>query len=59
MELARNVGGCGIYVLTGHGRKHLNELQPDQLVVPQLKEAVDLIFALARHENKVQSFEEE
>jgi D-glycero-D-manno-heptose 1,7-bisphosphate phosphatase len=59
MELARNVGGCGIYVLTGHGRKHLNELQPDQLVVPQLKEAVDLIFALVRHENKAQNFKEE
>jgi len=27
IELARNAGGCGIYVLTGHGQKHLNELQ--------------------------------
>jgi histidinol-phosphate phosphatase family protein len=45
MELARNVGGRGIYVLTGHGRKHLNELPSEQLVVPRLKEAVDWILA--------------
>jgi histidinol-phosphate phosphatase family protein len=56
VELARNVGGRGIYVLTGHGRKHLNELSPDQLVVPRLKEAVDLI--LAGHENEMQNFKE-
>jgi len=49
MELARNVGGSGIYVLTGHGHKHLNELPPEQLVVPSLKEAVDLILTFARH----------
>ena len=30
IELARNIGGCGIYVLTGHGRKHLNELHPSR-----------------------------
>lgn len=59
MELARNVGGCGVYVLTGHGHRHLNELPPEQLVVPRLKEAADWIFALARHENKLQNLKEE
>ncbi len=59
MDLAKNAGCGAIYVLTGHGSKHLKELQHDLLVVSRLKEAEDWIFALARYENKVQNLKEE
>ncbi|MBM3143171.1 MAG: threonylcarbamoyl-AMP synthase [Chloroflexi bacterium] len=59
VELANNVGGCGIYVLTGHGQKHLQELPPESLVVPRLKEAADWILALARYNNKIENLKEE
>jgi len=55
VELADNAGGCGIYVLTGHGQKHLHELHSESLVVPRLKEAADWITALARYDNKMEN----
>ena len=42
---AENVGAKGIYVLTGHGSKHQNELRGDELVLPSIAEAADWILA--------------
>jgi D-glycero-D-manno-heptose 1,7-bisphosphate phosphatase len=39
VELAAAVGATGVYVLTGHGRKHLGELRAGFVVVPTLAEA--------------------
>lgn len=44
MELARASGTRGIYVLTGHGPKHLPELASPFPVVSNLEEAVTLIL---------------
>ncbi len=41
---AENVGAIGIYVLTGHGAKHQNELNGDELVLPSIAEAADWIL---------------
>lgn len=38
-ELARSVGATGVYVLTGHGLRHLGELGPGFVVLPSLAEA--------------------
>jgi L-threonylcarbamoyladenylate synthase len=38
-ELATSVGATGIYVLTGHGLKHLGELGAGFVVVPSLADA--------------------
>ena len=46
VELARNAGALGIYVLTGHGAKHQAELADDVVVVPDMKEAVEWICAV-------------
>ncbi len=43
-EFARNFGGCGIYVLTGHGESHRDEIT-EYPVKPSLKEAVELILS--------------
>ncbi len=59
IELGKAAGGCGIYVLTGHGRKHLHELNQESLVVPGLKEASDWIFALAQYDNQAQKLKDE
>lgn len=32
VELARRAGGTGVYLLTGHGRRHRDELPPDVVV---------------------------
>ena len=45
IELARNVGAKGIYVLTGHGRKHLNELPEDTEIALGMVEVADMIMA--------------
>lgn len=48
--LADNVGARGIYVLSGHGRKHRCELNGDHLVVEGIGEAAEWIMgAQARH----------
>ncbi len=44
VELARNVGAKGIYLLTGHGQKHVDELPSDVLVAKNMGEAVDWII---------------
>ncbi len=46
VELARAVGGRGVYVRTGHGDKHLTELPPDEIVVAGIGEAADRILTL-------------
>ena len=45
VELARNLGGTGIFLLTGHGEKHHHELKADDIVVPGIGEAVEYILA--------------
>lgn len=42
-ELAINAGAHGIYVLTGHGRKHLDELPPGAVVADDIAEAANKI----------------
>ncbi len=44
VELARNAGGTGIYVLTGHGTKHRQELPAGALVTSGIREAATLIL---------------
>lgn len=44
VELARNAGATGIYVLTGHGRKHLPDLAGDAPIVPGIAEAVERVL---------------
>ncbi len=39
VELARRAGATGIYLLTGHGRKHRDELPPGTLVADGIGEA--------------------
>lgn len=44
VELARNAGAIGIYVLTGHGAKHHPELAPDALVAADIGQAASRIL---------------
>lgn len=46
MELAHAVGARGIYVLTGHGRKHRAELQVPVTIVADIAAAADLILEM-------------
>jgi D-glycero-D-manno-heptose 1,7-bisphosphate phosphatase len=46
VELARAAGGQGIYVLTGHGEKHLAELSPETVVAADIEEAAQHILAI-------------
>lgn len=39
VQLGLNAGGHGIYLLTGHGDRHLAEIQPDWTVVADIGEA--------------------
>lgn len=43
IQLARNAGARGIYVLTGHGRKHLIEVPEDTEIVAGIVEAAEKI----------------
>lgn len=43
-ELARGVGGRGVFVLTGHGEKHRAEIPPGVPVAAGIAEAADLIW---------------
>jgi len=45
IEFAAGVGAVGIYVLTGHGRKHQAELPPDTVVADGIRQAADYISA--------------
>jgi len=44
VELATNAGGVGLYVLTGHGRKHLPEIPDDTPVFSDISAATDWIL---------------
>lgn len=44
VELARKAGASGLYVLTGHGSKHVRELAHHFPVVTNLEKAVDFIL---------------
>ena len=45
VELAQRAGARGIYVCTGHGSKHLDELRDDEIVVPDISAAAEWILA--------------
>jgi D-glycero-D-manno-heptose 1,7-bisphosphate phosphatase len=45
VQFARNAGARGIYVLTGHGRKHLPELPADALIASGMTEAAETIMS--------------
>jgi L-threonylcarbamoyladenylate synthase len=44
VEFAWNAGLFGVYVMTGHGRRHLNQLHRDAIIAIDLKDAVSLIL---------------
>jgi histidinol phosphatase-like enzyme len=44
VELAANAGARGVYVLTGHGKKHRSELPGGVVVVPGIQQAADWIL---------------
>ncbi|MFC1607208.1 D-glycero-alpha-D-manno-heptose-1,7-bisphosphate 7-phosphatase [Candidatus Latescibacterota bacterium] len=44
VELGRNAGLTGIYLLSGHGKKHRNEMGEDTIVVPGISEAISFIL---------------
>ncbi|MBS3733455.1 MAG: HAD family hydrolase [Phycisphaerae bacterium] len=46
VELARGVGARGIYVLTGHGEKHLPDLAADAAIAEDIGEAAERILTL-------------
>ncbi|MFW5893645.1 MAG: D-glycero-alpha-D-manno-heptose-1,7-bisphosphate 7-phosphatase [Verrucomicrobiota bacterium] len=53
-ELALNAGAHGIYVLTGHGRKHFDELPPETVVAKDIAEAATIILTRNRPPNPQQ-----
>ncbi|KAF0181882.1 MAG: tRNA threonylcarbamoyladenosine biosynthesis protein [Nitrospirae bacterium] len=52
VEMAKAAGAQGIYVLSGHGRKHRAELQGDWLVAHDVGEAADWVAALHCYGNQ-------
>ena len=54
VEFARNTGAQGIYVLTGHGSKHLGQLPPNTVVVKDIQEAADRILKHGPRKNLTQ-----
>lgn len=55
IQLAKNVNARGIYVLTGHGRKHLAEVLDDTEIVPGITEAAEKIATHYQIERPQQS----
>jgi L-threonylcarbamoyladenylate synthase len=45
VELAERAGAQGVYVCTGHGLKHLDELRGNQVVVPDIRAAAEWILS--------------
>ena len=45
VQLAKNVGARGIFVLTGHGSKHVDELPEDTEIVSGIMEAAEKIIS--------------
>ena len=48
VELARSVGATGVYVLTGHGAKHRDNVRPDVVITRHIGEAADHVLSLLR-----------
>ena len=48
VQLARNAGAQGVYVRTGHGAKHLDELSGSELVARDIAEAAEWILSHSR-----------
>ena len=46
VHLAGNAGATGVFVLTGHGTKHRDELGPDDIVAKDIEEAAGIILRL-------------
>jgi histidinol-phosphate phosphatase family protein len=44
VEFARSVGARGVYVRTGHGEKHLEDVPPGEIVTFGISEAADWIL---------------
>lgn len=47
VAFAENAGAKGVYVLSGHGIKHRQELREDALIAAGIEEAADIIFGNA------------
>ncbi|OQA03002.1 MAG: hypothetical protein BWY69_00717 [Planctomycetes bacterium ADurb.Bin401] len=45
VEFAQNVGGKGIFLLTGHGKKHLKEIPQNTIILPDINAAADWIVS--------------
>lgn len=56
VELARNAGATGIYVLTGHGKRHHADLQPDTFVASDIWEAANLVVKVDHLKRSPQDF---
>jgi D-glycero-D-manno-heptose 1,7-bisphosphate phosphatase len=50
IQLAKNAGARGIYVLSGHGQKHLSELSHDTEVAAGIMDAAEKIISTYRVE---------
>jgi D-glycero-D-manno-heptose 1,7-bisphosphate phosphatase len=48
VQLARNAGAQGVYVLTGHGAKHVNELSGSAVATHDIAEAAEWILSHCR-----------
>jgi len=46
VQLGLNMGGAGVYVMTGHGVKHFPELAPDTIVTDGITQAADYILSI-------------
>lgn len=55
VELARNAGATGIYVLTGHGARHRADLQTEALVAHDIWEAANLVVKVDHLKRSQQS----
>ena len=44
VQFGLNAGADGVYVMTGHGRKHFPELPPDTVVTDGITQAADYIL---------------
>ncbi len=53
VELASSVGAQGVYVLTGHGKQHLDELPPDASIAGNIGEAAERILTLSRYQAEI------
>lgn len=49
VEFGRNVGATGIYLLTGHGRKHLDELSENAHIAAGIMQAAEKIILLSHN----------